>query len=242
MIGQEIEKAYYAPFPHPELADPDGLLCHGGNLEPEFLIHAYARGIFPWFSEGDPILWWSPDPRWILFPEKFHLPQRSWRKLKKFPFELVFNGDFEEVIGRCAELRRDGTWITDDMREAYTKLNRLGFAHSMEAWRNGKLVGGLYGVTLGKAFFGESMFHIETEASRAALWGLVNLLRKNDFVFIDCQQESEHMKAMGAEALPRKKFLPLVKQCAHWRAGFQNERQGRDSLFYNPERDEWVKI
>lgn len=237
------EKVYYAPFPVPGLASPEGLLCHGGSLEPDFLLHAYSRGIFPWFSEGDPILWWCPDPRYILLPDNFHLPDRSRRKLKKFPFSLTINMAFENVIDNCAKSRSKGTWITKEMRDAYVRLHKLGYAWSVEAWLDNKLAGGLYGVALGRAFFGESMFHFVSEASRAALWALVNYTRKKNFLFIDCQQESEHMIRMGSAPVERKEFLKMVKEAVC--DGERNMHRADPlphPLIYLPEKDEWGSV
>lgn len=207
---------YYSPFPPPDQALESGVLCRGGDLSPNLLIFAYSRGIFPWYSRGEPIYWWTPDPRLVLFPEKFRLSSRSLRKLKKSPFTITMNAAFEKVIGNCADLRLDGTWITEEMKDAYISLNKLGFCHSIEAWRDGRLVGGLYGVAMGRVFFGESMFYLETEASRACLQGLVNILKQNNFALIDCQQETDHMKRMGAEAIARKIFLKVVHQNVYY--------------------------
>lgn len=236
------DDTYYAPFPAPKAANEFGFLCQGGSLKPELLLFAYSRGIFPWYEEGDPIYWWTPDPRWVLFPDKFHLPKRSARHLKKNPFELTRNLAFERVISYCADLRED-TWITEDMKNAYILLHRLGFAHSFEAWRDGRLCGGLYGVALGRVFFGESMFYLDSEASRASLWGLVKCLKKNNFALIDCQQETEHTKRMGAEPLRRENFLRILKENV-----FQGDMQKiirrngalQGAAKFRPEADKWA--
>lgn len=197
-----------AQFPPLEAARADGLLCAGGDLQPARLLAAYSLGIFPWYEEGLPILWWSPDPRCVLPLEDFCLPSRSARALRRRPFELTLDAAFGEVIRACAGLRANGhgTWLTPEMIAAYERLHALGYAHSVEAWREGALVGGLYGVALGRAFFGESMFHRESEASRAALAGLVALLRLRGAVVLDCQQETPHIMRMGGVMLPRAAF------------------------------------
>lgn len=206
-----------AAFPPLETAFDDGLLCRGGDLRPEWLLAAYACGIFPWFNRGLP-LWWSPDPRCVLPLEAFHLPKRSARALRRRPFSLTWNVAFEEVIRACAAPRRyagrmeTGTWINADMEAAYTALHRLGYAHSLEVWQDGELAGGLYGVSLGRAFFGESMFHRRSEASRAALAGLVSLLRQRGVLLLDCQMETPHMMGMGAELWPRSRYMTALRE------------------------------
>ena len=201
--------ALAAQFPAPAAARADGLLCAGGDLRPERLLAAYSRGIFPWYEEGLPILWWSPDPRCVLRPESFRLPPRSARALRRWPFELTLDAAFSRVIRACAGPRATGkgTWLTPEMIAAYEHLHALGYAHSVEAWRDGSLAGGLYGVALGRAFFGESMFHRVSEASRAALAGLVALLRLRGAELLDCQQQTPHIMRMGGVMLPRASFL-----------------------------------
>ena len=199
-----------AQFPPLETAREDGLLCAGGDLRPERLLAAYSCGVFPWYSEGLPILWWSPDPRCVLPLDAFQLPVRSVRYLRKHPFRLTHNAAFGAVIRACAAPRKssDGTWILQEMVEAYERLHTMGYAHSIEAWdADNRLAGGLYGVALGQAFFGESMFHIQSEASRAALVGLVDLLRLRGAMLLDCQQETPHIMRMGGTLLPRAEFL-----------------------------------
>jgi len=201
-------------FPDPEEADRDGIIALGGDLSEERLINAYASGIFPWYSEGQPILWWSPDPRMILFPDSFKRSKSLRRTVNKNVFNVTFDKNFDEVIEQCATVREnnfEGTWITEDMKAAYKKLHKSGYAHSVETWKDGKLAGGLYGVSLGGVFFGESMFHLVTDASKVALWHLVELMLKWDFDFIDVQQETNHLKNMGAVPVERKKFLTLLK-------------------------------
>lgn len=206
-------------FPDPSLAEPDGLLAVGGDLGPERLLTAYANGIFPWYSEHEPILWWSPDPRLILFPQKLIVSRSLQQKIKKNVFSVRMDSNFEQVISACAETERrheDGTWITDEMKIAYIELHRKGFAHSVETYFNGKLVGGLYGVSLGKAFFGESMFHTMTDASKVALYHLVEKAKEFGFIFIDSQVETTHMVSMGAELISRKKYLKLLTEAIHF--------------------------
>ncbi len=202
-------------FPDPMLADEDGLLAVGGDLKPERLIQAYANGIFPWYSHGEPVLWWSPDPRIVLFPECFKRHKNLRRTVNKALFEVTFDKAFEKVIGLCASTRDNeltGTWITPEMELAYMELHKLGLAHSVETWQNGRLVGGLYGISLGGTFFGESMFHLVTDASKVALWFLVDRLLEWNFDMIDAQQETRHLSSLGAKPVERKKFLHLLKQ------------------------------
>lgn len=202
-------------FPDPSLAGEDGLLAAGGSLEIPLLLEAYSKGIFPWYSEGSPILWWSPDPRMVLFPEKFRVSKSLAQSLRNRALEMRIDTRFPEVIDRCARQPRRGqrgTWITPEMADAYIRLHEEGYAHSFEAYRQGRLVGGLYGVSLGRAFYGESMFHLERDASKAALHHLVEFTRSHDFVFIDAQQSTTHMKSLGAVEIPREKFLDLNRE------------------------------
>lgn len=201
-------------FPRPELAEEDGLLGVGGDLSPERLINAYANGIFPWYSDDQPILWWSPDPRLVLFPKDFKRNKSLKKKVEKREFKVVFDSNFEAVIRNCAQIKREdqeNSWITEEMINAYIKIHELGYAHSVETYFEGKLVGGLYGVSIGKAFFGESMFHNKTDASKVALWYLVDRLLEWDFDFIDAQQETNHLKSLGAIVIKREKFLNLLE-------------------------------
>lgn len=209
MTGSEIgfDRGY---FPEPSLAGEDGLLAAGGSLEPEVLLEAYSKGIFPWYSEGSPVLWWSPDPRMVLYPENLKVSKSFSSILRKKEFEIRVDSAFHEVIGQCADQPRpgqEGTWITAEMREAYIRLHNDGYAHSFETWKNGKLVGGLYGVSLGRAFFGESMFHLERDASKLAFYHLVEFSRSHDFDFIDSQQTTDHLRSLGAVEVPRIQFL-----------------------------------
>lgn len=200
-------------FPDPELADKEGLVAVGGDLSERALITAYSKGIFPWYSEGSEILWWSPDPRMILFPYKFRISHSLSQKIKQHKFEVEVDKNFKSVIHHCAIARRkkqSGTWITPEMQQAYTKLHLKGYAHSVETYYHGKLVGGLYGVSLGMAFFGESMFYLMPDASKLALYYLTEQLKKWNFHFIDAQQSTSHLKSLGAEDVPRKKFLELL--------------------------------
>lgn len=193
--------------------EPPGLIAAGGDLTPARLEAAYRRGIFPWYSDGQPILWWSPDPRMLLFPAEFRRSRSLAKRERNGGFELRFDGDFSGVIAACAAPReRDGggTWITDEMREAYTLLHRLGRAHSVETWRGGRLVGGLYGVQVGAAFFGESMFSREPDASKVALSGLVRRCLGDGIAFIDCQMETLHLASLGARPVPRSEFMGLL--------------------------------
>lgn len=196
-------------FPSPEFAEDDGLLAVGGDLSPERLITAYSQGIFPWFSEGDPILWWSPAPRLVLFPEEFHLPRRLARTLRSNTFTVTVDTAFAAVIAACATASgRDtqGTWITTEMQQAYCTLHQFGFAHSIECWQEEQLVGGLYGVCLDRIFFGESMFTRATNASKVALATLVQLARHHSIALIDCQMTTEHLLRFGARELAREAF------------------------------------
>jgi len=202
-------------FPLPDLADPDGLLAIGGDLSPQRLIQAYAAGIFPWYSEGSPILWWSPDPRLVLFPGEFKRHKNLRRLVHSNKFSITMDKDFAAVVEACSKVERkgqDGTWITREMQEAYIRLFELGFAHSVECRLDGKLAGGLYGVSLGKIFFGESMFHYVADASKVALWHLVDFLLENDFKLIDAQQDTPHLRSLGARLIPRKEFLKILAE------------------------------
>jgi leucyl/phenylalanyl-tRNA---protein transferase len=205
-----------APFPpvSKALKSPNGLLCAGGDLTPERLIEAYSRAIFPWFSEGDPVLWWSPDPRMVLFPEELKVSRSLRKAVDRGPFETRYDTSFREVMQACAAPRegQGGTWITPSIIEAYTGLHEMGLAHSVESWRDGRLVGGLYGVGLGDAFFGESMFARETDASKVALVRLVRRLRARNCRVIDCQQATGHLASLGAREIPRKAFAQLVRE------------------------------
>jgi leucyl/phenylalanyl-tRNA--protein transferase len=197
-------------FPPPELANEYGLLAVGGDLAADRLLLAYAQGIFPWYNPGEPILWWSPDPRLVLYPRNIHVSRRLARTMRQLPFQITFDTAFEQVIAACASghtRRHGGTWIGKEMIAAYCDLHRAGFAHSIEAWQNGHLAGGLYGVSLGRCFFGESMFTRTSNASKVALVTLAQLLEQWDFALIDCQVSSTHLERMGAREIPRQRFL-----------------------------------
>ena len=205
-----------APFPPVEqaLATPNGLLCAGGDLSPRRLVAAYSRGIFPWYSEGDPILWWSPDPRMVLFPDELRISRSLRKAVERGGFEMRVDTAFREVMEACAAPRdgQPGTWIVPEMIDAYERLHRLGFAHSVESWRGGELAGGLYGVALGEVFFGESMFAREPDASKVALVHLVRRLRAEGCRVIDCQQATAHLASLGAREIPRTVFSQLLEE------------------------------
>ena len=195
-------------FPPLEAASPEGLLAVGGDLNPDRLLSAYRQGIFPWYSDDQPILWWSPDPRAVLYPSKLHISKSLRKSLRTRGVEVRADRAFALVIAACAESRNrgEGTWITSGMQDAYCALHRMGYAHSVETWHNGELVGGLYGLAIGKAFFGESMFSRVADASKTALVGLATSLAAEGYRFIDCQVVSEHLTSLGAEATPRDRF------------------------------------
>ncbi len=202
-------------FPEITLAGEDGLLAAGGSLDIPVLLEAYSKGIFPWYAEGSPVLWWSPDPRMVLFPDKFKVSKSLDQILRKEDFEIRMDSRFPDVIRQCSKVHRpgqDGTWITEDMINAYILLHEEGYAHSVEVFAEGELVGGLYGVSLGGAFFGESMFHLRRDVSKVALYHLVDFARRNNFSLIDVQQSTPHMKSLGAEEIPRSRFLDLLLQ------------------------------
>jgi leucyl/phenylalanyl-tRNA--protein transferase len=205
----------------PALGTPDGLVAAGGELSPEWLLAAYRRGIFPWFNEGDPILWWSPNPRLVLFPPEIRIHRSLRRVLRQQRFEVRIDTDFSAVIAACAAPRKsgDGTWIVPAMQDAYVKMHELGYAHSVECWCEGQLAGGLYGMALGRVFFGESMFSRETDASKAALVHLANLLETKGFAMIDCQMTTSHLLSMGAREIARKRFCALLEQWASTESG-----------------------
>jgi leucyl/phenylalanyl-tRNA--protein transferase len=207
-LGREVA------FPDPALAEPDGLLAVGGDLSPERLLAAYAAGIFPWFDERSPILWWSPDPRLVLDPPDLHVSRSLARTLRRGTFRVSADAAFGGVIRRCAARERPGqrgTWITPAMEEAYARLHRLGFAHSFEAWDGGELAGGLYGVSLGAAFFGESMFADRPDASKVAFVRAVEWLRARGVTLVDCQVRTEHLVSLGARELRRPEFLARLR-------------------------------
>lgn len=196
------------------LHEPNGLLAAGGDLSAERLIAAYRHGCFPWFSEGQPILWWSPDPRTVLLPDEFHLSRSLAKLLRQQRFRITFDQDFAAVIAGCAEPREhaDGTWITESMRSAYLELHRRGLAHSVEVWQDDTLVGGLYGLAMGQLFFGESMFSRTDNASKVGFATLVEKLREWGFVLIDCQMPTRHLHSFGARPITRQAFADYLKR------------------------------
>jgi leucyl/phenylalanyl-tRNA--protein transferase len=202
-------------FPALGKANEYGVLASGGNLSPGMLLSAYRQGIFPWFSEGEPLLWWSPDPRFVLFPGELHVHVRMKRFLRRCPYELSLDSDFKAVIKGCSSAPRRGqrgTWITEDMRTAYAKLHELGYAHSAEARLDGKLVGGLYGVSLGRIFFGESMFSLADNASKSAFIPLVWTLAEAGFALVDSQVRTEHVEGLGGRDIPRADYIALLEE------------------------------
>lgn len=206
----------FPPLDH-ALLEPNGLLAVGGCLSTERLINAYRAGIFPWYNPGEPLLWWSPDPRLVLFPERVSISRSLSKTLRKGLFSITYDQAFERVMACCSEPREasSGTWITEDMRKAYLDLHRQGLAHSVEAWRGDELVGGLYGVTIGRVFFGESMFHKRTNASKVAFVTLARQLNEWNYRLVDCQVQTQHLLSLGAEEIPRADFsLLLDRYCS----------------------------
>ncbi len=202
-------------FPPAWLARSDGLLCIGGDLSAQRILLAYENGIFPWFSENEPILWWSPDPRLVLFPGNITVSRSLKKKIKKNTFHLTMDHAFEETILSCAKPRRKefaGTWLIEEMIEAYVELHKLGHAHSVETWKEGRLVGGLYGISIGGMFFGESMFSFESDASKIALVALADYLNAHRFDLIDCQVTTNHLLSMGATEISRNSYLDKIQQ------------------------------
>lgn len=214
------------PFPPVEeaLADPNGLLCAGGDLSPKRLLDAYRQGIFPWYSAGEPILWWSPNPRMVLFPAEFRVSRSLRRLLRSARCEVRLDSDFASVVRACAETPRAGqagTWITREMQRAYGRLFELGIAHSVETWRDGRLIGGLYGLAIGGIFYGESMFSRASDASKIAAAHLARFLEEEGFGMIDCQMSTPHLASLGAREIPRARFLSSLRNlvAANWQPG-----------------------
>lgn len=200
-------------FPSPRSANEHGVVAYGGDLNPNRIIQAYKQGIFPWFESDDNLLWWSPNPRMILYPEKIKISKSLKSFIKKNTFKVTFNRDFEEVIESCSNIKRlgqKGTWITSGLKESFLNLHEKGFAISVEVWKDSKIVGGLYGLDLGNVFCGESMFSKSSNASKVALVNLSSELKKNNYKFIDCQIPTEHLKSMGGEEVSREDFLKLL--------------------------------
>jgi len=210
------------PFPPPEraLREPNGLLAAGGELSAERLLSAYRRGIFPWYSEGQPVLWWSPDPRMVLLPEEFRLPRSLAKRMRRRDYEIRIDSAFEAVMRACAAPRSDaaGTWITGDMISAYCRLHRMGHAHSVETWIDGELAGGLYGISLGRMFYGESMFTRVPDASKIALACLVRRLESRQFGMIDCQMNTAHLARFGAREITRDDFSRRLAELVNYPA------------------------
>ena len=207
------------PFPPVEqaLRSPNGLLAAGGDLTPARLLDAYRHGIFPWFNAGDPVLWWSPDPRMVLFPEEFKISRSLRKTLRNKTYEIRTDTAFEKVMRACAEPRnKQGTWITEEMVAAYTGLHRMGYAHSVETCLDDKLAGGLYGISIGRMFYGESMFSRATDASKAALAHLAAQLQRWEFGMIDCQMNTPHLSSLGARELPRTEFIQQLQELIHY--------------------------
>ena len=205
-------------FPPPHLAIKEGLLAVGGDLSVDRLLLAYRSGIFPWYAKGEPILWWSPDPRLVLYPDELNVSRSLRKVIKRKLFHITFDQNFDAVISGCAEAKRsygDGTWITDEMKSAYIDLHKAGYAHSVEAWQDGRLVGGLYGVAIGRVFFGESMFSRVSNASKVAFVTFVENLRRLKFILIDCQVRTDHLMRFGAREIPRKVFLEQVEKAVN---------------------------
>ena len=206
-LNEEIE------FPSPLTANEEGIVAYGGDLNPERVLLAYRNGIFPWFENDDYLLWWSPDPRMVLFPENLKISKSTKKFMRNTNFQITFNKSFTEVVNACAKVKRfgqNGTWITDGLKEAYNKLHEQGHAYSVEVWQNMELVGGLYGIDLGNIFCGESMFTIKNNASKIAFIHLVKELSKNKYKLIDCQVPSAHLKSLGAEEIPRSEFIKYL--------------------------------
>ncbi|NLY41938.1 MAG: leucyl/phenylalanyl-tRNA--protein transferase [Desulfovibrionales bacterium] len=206
-------------FPHPSHADADGLLAVGGDLSPQRLLRAYSMGIFPWYTEHTPILWWSPEPRCILEPGGLHVPARLKRLLRQQPFRITLDTAFDQVMTHCARTPRStgqGTWIVPEMQAAYSTLHSLGFAHSVEVWNGTTLAGGVYGLALGRAFFGESMFYHQPNASKIGVVTLVRLLEQAGYSLVDCQQTTAHMQRFGGFAVSRTEFLHRLDAALAW--------------------------
>lgn len=209
-------------FPDPRLAGPEGLLAVGGDLSPQRLLLAYSLGIFPWYGSGEPLLWWSPDPRCVLFPDEVRVSRRLQRTMRSGAFLVTCNRAFDAVVAACAETRLQAgeeTWLVPEMQQAYRRLHTLGYAHSIEAWQGGVLAGGLYGVAIGRFFFGESMFHRVTDASKVVLVALCCHLAEKRFELLDCQVPNPHLFRMGATQLSRAAFLDRLFQAGLGQSG-----------------------
>lgn len=201
-------------FPDPQFADDEGIVALGGDLSPKRLVLAYSNGIFPWYNQDEPIIWWSPNPRFILLPENLKVSKSMRQVLRRETFKITFDTDFKSVLWNCQQIKRtgqDGTWITDEMYDAYVRLHSLGLAHSVEVWQEDVLVGGLYGISIGKCFFGESMFAKVSNASKAGFITMVQKLESIGFDMIDCQTETAHLRSLGADFIDRTDFLTYLK-------------------------------
>ncbi len=201
-------------FPNPLNADKSGILAIGGALTKKRLIEAYSAGIFPWYSKGEPVMWWSPDPRMLLLPDDIHVSRKMRALLNREEFNVTVDKNFEQVIENCRmpRMNEDGTWITPEMKKAYTELHHEGFAHSIEVWRDDELAGGLYGISFGKMFFGESMFSKVANSSKYGFIKLAEYLKSKDFLFIDCQIDSQHLRTLGAAPVERREFLRILEK------------------------------
>lgn len=209
-----LDKHSYT-FPNPNHSGPEGIVAYGGDLNPNRILKAYMNGIFPWYNEGDPILWWSPNPRLVLYLEDFKVSKSLQKTIDKQTYEVCFDKNFEAVMHECAKIPREGqngTWILPEVIEAFCELHKMGFAHSFESYLNGKLVGGGYGIVIGDIFCGESMFSKHRDASKVALYYLIQHLKKRDYSLIDCQIPTNHLKTLGAVEIPREIFLELVAE------------------------------
>ena len=218
MIPWLPEESVFPPL-EAALAEPNGLLAAGGDLAAERIVAAYRRGIYPWYSAGDPILWWSPDPRMVLFPDEFRITRSLAKTLRNGNYEIRLDTAFASVITACAEVPRDGqagTWISREMRQAYIELHQLGFAHCVGTWIDGELAGGLYGIAIGRAFYGESMFSLARDTSKIALAHLCAHLKQRGFGIIDCQMETRHLASLGARTIPRRDFAARLDDLCPW--------------------------
>ena len=217
-------------FPSPEKAKHSSIIVWGGNLSPGMLLSAYEQGLFPWYSEGEPVIWHSPDPRFVIYPEKIHVSASMKKVFRRKEYTVTFDMDFPAVITACSGIERQGqagTWITADMIAAYTELHRLGWAHSAEAFINGELAGGCYGIRLGNIFFGESMFALKPNASKAAFLSLARFLFEDGVRLIDCQTPTRHLKSLGAEEISRKEYLGLLRETLAQRPAASMDRADR---------------
>ena len=221
-IRRTFEEVRDVPWIEPRLGEPEGLIGVGGDLSPALLLRAYSEGVFPWFSEGDPVLWWSPDPRAIIELDGLHISRRLARTIRSGKFRVTLDRQFEAVMRACGETRPEGTWVTDEMLAAYIRLHREGHAHSVEVWHGEALAGGIYGVAIGGLFAGESMFHTVTDASKVALAALVEHLKKRGYVLFDVQMTTEHTERMGAVEIARDAYLARL----HDAVGMGNVRFG----------------